>query len=543
MGDITGYGTSYTNKTVLSTVEGGFRGAGISRDLSLISHDAGSTGNLTLNMNYTGTSNSITCSSTAGTTKLGGIDGIPSLEGDVVNLRCMNERTPKDTVLVASTINLVSATYDNGTAGVGATITGTVVPLVIDAVTISVGDRVLIRSQTLPRTNGIYVLTSLSTSYVLTRSTDFDTPTKARAGSYCFVRSGTSNGGNIFIQSTSGTLILGVSDILFDPFIPEPSISGCSDVQVGALTGTELLTFDIALGKWVPKKLMAGAAAGTLIVASGGDASSFLASTGTTGDILSVKTTVPAGLAYDSPLTVVGSRLVEGGGSLVLKNKTTGALIGLEPSTDSYAVVRANPTDPLRGVTYSNVFDMLSSRYNHYCCDLSYVEPGTLTPGGAGSVPHVGAAGALIPIGNFFDDAAAQLDRIGVVAGGVAIPGGVGSAGITFNPANLTAGVTYHFKLSYAVSLLASPITVPIMCMTMMVQDKGTPGEIRWTTSAQVFSFSSTTGVASITFPPFLVSVTSAAVPTFDLCLQVMDAGAHPDMWLSSYLISCHLAP
>ena len=60
--------------------------------------------------------------------------------------------------LVATTANL-TATYSNGTAGVGATLTnsGTQAALSIDGVTLAVGNRVLVKDQTASLQNGIYL--------------------------------------------------------------------------------------------------------------------------------------------------------------------------------------------------------------------------------------------------------------------------------------------------------------------------------------------------------------------------------------------------
>lgn len=75
--------------------------------------------------------------------------------------------------ITATTGNL-SATYSNGTDGVGATLTGTGALPNISSVSLSVGDRVLVKDQTAQQENGIYVVTTTSANWVLTRSSDFD---------------------------------------------------------------------------------------------------------------------------------------------------------------------------------------------------------------------------------------------------------------------------------------------------------------------------------------------------------------------------------
>jgi hypothetical protein len=77
----------------------------------------------------------------------------------------------------AGTLTNLTAIYNNGMSGVGATLTnsGVQAALVIDGYTVSVGNRVLIKNQTTQLQNGIYSVTnvgSVSTNWVLTRTTD-----------------------------------------------------------------------------------------------------------------------------------------------------------------------------------------------------------------------------------------------------------------------------------------------------------------------------------------------------------------------------------
>lgn len=127
-------------------------------------------------------------------------------------------------VRVESPSNL-NATYSNGTAGVGATLTnaGTQTALVIDGVTLSVADRVLIYTQTAQTQNGIYVVTSVgsgSTNWVLTRSSDANTyvnasPNGLSEGSTVFVQEGTTGAGETYTCTTQGTITFGVTNIVF----------------------------------------------------------------------------------------------------------------------------------------------------------------------------------------------------------------------------------------------------------------------------------------------------------------------------------------
>ncbi len=81
-----------------------------------------------------------------------------------------------------------TVTYNNGTSGVGANLTTTGTFTTIDGVTLSNGMRILVKNEANAAHNGIYDRTSTT---VLTRSTDFDTPTEMAGGDFVFVTAGT----------------------------------------------------------------------------------------------------------------------------------------------------------------------------------------------------------------------------------------------------------------------------------------------------------------------------------------------------------------
>ena len=113
--------------------------------------------------------------------------------------------------LVATTSNL-TVTYVNGTSGVGATLTnaGTQAALTIDGVALAVGNRVLIKDQTTALQNGVYTVTnigSVSTNWVLTRSTDYDVIAQTVRGDTVSVISGTVNSSSLWMLTSSITTI------------------------------------------------------------------------------------------------------------------------------------------------------------------------------------------------------------------------------------------------------------------------------------------------------------------------------------------------
>ena len=170
------------------------------------------------------TANITTATITAGT-----VTATPTSGNDLVNKTYVDTAVSSgihfhQPVRVESPINL-NATYNNGTAGVGATLTnaGTQVALVIDGITVAVNDRVLVYQQTTQTQNGIYVVTNVgssSTNWVLTRASDANTYVIASAnglgeGSAVFVQQGTTGAGETYVCNTPGTITFGTTNITF----------------------------------------------------------------------------------------------------------------------------------------------------------------------------------------------------------------------------------------------------------------------------------------------------------------------------------------
>jgi hypothetical protein len=150
-----------------------------------------------------------------------------------------------DPVRVESPINL-SASYDNGTSGVGATLTntGTLAAISIDGVALSLNDRVLIYNQTNAAHNGIYYVSTVgdgATAWVLTRTTDTDSygasdPNSLGEGDAFFVREGATGAGELYVMTTSSTITFGTTNITFS-VIAETAVYSAG--QSITLTGTE----------------------------------------------------------------------------------------------------------------------------------------------------------------------------------------------------------------------------------------------------------------------------------------------------------------
>ena len=123
--------------------------------------------------------------------------------------------------------------YNNGSSGVGATLTLSTGISTLDGYTLVNGDRILVKDESTQAHNGIYVRTSAT---VLTRATDFDTVAEVASGDFLFVENGTANGSNGYVQ-TETTVAIGTSAINFEQF------SGAGQIVDGAAlskTGNQL---------------------------------------------------------------------------------------------------------------------------------------------------------------------------------------------------------------------------------------------------------------------------------------------------------------
>ena len=142
-----------------------------------------------------------------------------------------------------ATIADLSATYNNGTLGVGATLTASSNgALSIDSVTPSVADRILVKDQTDASENGIYVVTTIgdgSTAFVLTRATPEDQPAELTGGSFVFVEEGTIGSNNGYTFTHTGAPTFGTTDLDVSQF------SGAGQITAGAALSKDGNTIDV----------------------------------------------------------------------------------------------------------------------------------------------------------------------------------------------------------------------------------------------------------------------------------------------------------
>jgi len=126
-----------------------------------------------------------------------------------------------------------TVTYNNGTAGVGATLTLSVALVVVDGYTLLNGNRLMVKNEATQANNGIYTWATGGT--VLTRATDFDTAVEIASGDFSFITNGTLYAGTGWVQ-TQPVNTVGTDAIIWQQF------SGAGTYTAGTgltLTGTQ----------------------------------------------------------------------------------------------------------------------------------------------------------------------------------------------------------------------------------------------------------------------------------------------------------------
>lgn len=164
----------------------------------------------------------------------------PSASTDLVTLQYLQNFLKgidwKESVRAASTGNL-------NLASPGAS---------IDGVSMSSGDRVLVKDQTTGSENGIYIWNGAASA--MTRATDADANAEVTAGMAVFVSEGTANGDKAFVLTTNDPITIGSTALVFTQFgggsLPTAgaglTLSG-STLNVGAGAGITVNADDVAV--------------------------------------------------------------------------------------------------------------------------------------------------------------------------------------------------------------------------------------------------------------------------------------------------------
>jgi hypothetical protein len=171
------------------------------------------------------TANISTANITAGT-----VANAPVSNTDIVNKQYADAIASgihfHEAVALATTAALPANTYNNGTSGVGATLTANANgALSVDSTLTIAAERILVKNEVAGANNGVYVVTqvgSAGTPYILTRATDFDSVgtgvDQIDEGDFFLVTSGVANLNTAWVQQTAPPITIGTTPIVFQQF-------------------------------------------------------------------------------------------------------------------------------------------------------------------------------------------------------------------------------------------------------------------------------------------------------------------------------------
>ena len=236
IGTYTSSGTTLSRTTVLSSSNSGslVSFAANSKDVFVTypSERAvwlDSAGNVLVQYEFN-TINATTANITTANLTSGTISTTPTNNTDIVNKQYADAIASgihfHEAVDLATTAALPANTYNNGTSGVGATLTANANgALSVDSTLTVVGNRILVKNEVTQANNGVYTVTqvgSAGTPYILTRATDFDTAgtgvDQIDEGDFFLVTSGTVNANTAWVQQTAPPITIGTTAIVFQQF-------------------------------------------------------------------------------------------------------------------------------------------------------------------------------------------------------------------------------------------------------------------------------------------------------------------------------------
>lgn len=167
--------------------------------------------------------------------------------------RALGRGSSKPTARVATTAALPANTYANGTAGVGATLTGNSNGALAaqDGVTLAVGDALLVKDEASTTHNGLFTLTQLgdgSHPYILTRHVAMDSAALFNGASVAIGAEGTANKNTIWLNNITSSFVVGTTAVVFSQIVapagaqPYDIIIALGDETTAITTGTSVVT-------------------------------------------------------------------------------------------------------------------------------------------------------------------------------------------------------------------------------------------------------------------------------------------------------------
>lgn len=328
---------------------------------------------------------------------------------------------------VCASTTALTATYANGTAGVGATLTnaGAFAAIQLDGVSPTVGQRVLIKNQASSLQNGIYTVTTVgdgvSVNWVLTRATDFDTPSEIQPGDLVVITGGTTQNQSSWLQTATVSAV-GTDAITFVQFtaslpviVPNGGTGATSFTAYAPIVGGTTTTGALqSVGLGAAGTLFQSAGVGalpsfttttypttnainTIMYASSANVLGVVTPTNngvlvySAGGVPSSSTTLPSGLTIPGYATTAASvSSITGTANQVIASASTGAVtLSLPQSIATSSSVQFNSVRLTSGILDANNAALLSQTST--ASAVNYI---TIANAATGNAPRFTAIGS-----------------------------------------------------------------------------------------------------------------------------------------------------
>lgn len=379
----------------------------------------------------------------------------------------------KQSVLVATQSNLASFTL-------GASTTAT-----IDGVTVSAGSRVLVKSQTIPSQNGIYVGAYSAPNLSLVRSSDADVDAELTAGTFVYVEGGTSAGAAYVL--TTQNVTVGTTGQTWSQFSGNNTTNAGAGLTltgnvlaVGAGTGITVNTDDVAVNYsalWIGSSNVQNATGTQALTGISGITG------GTTLDLLG-NTRASSSAGYAVTLTGGANTGTGTGGSLTLKG---GANSGASGTGGAVSIEGGAGTDTTGNINIGTV-----SATN---VGIG-VAGATTTVTGSVKLPTVGTSG-FVKLGT---GGVLSADTSTYLTSSTGVTSVNGSTGAVTNIARKAtqvgsgSGTTISWSNTWSTNLVTAQVYDTSTSTATLVEV-----DITATTSAVVATFASTTTLSNYT--------------------------------------------
>jgi hypothetical protein len=161
-------------------------------------------------------------------------------------------------VFYATTAALPANVYNNGSSGVGATLTAAANgALSVDGVAVAATQRILVKNEVTGANNGVYTVTQAGTSllpYILTRATDYDTSgtgsNEIDAGDYMLVLYGNTLASTAWVQQTPLPITVGTTALVFLQFNAPITYSAGTGLNLSPSTTFNITSTGVSSGAY-----------------------------------------------------------------------------------------------------------------------------------------------------------------------------------------------------------------------------------------------------------------------------------------------------